>query len=375
MVQAMTAELVALKLSDFRTEVRRFFADPEAYRQEYAGRLVPVLVSRGEEGRRAGDVVGAAADFSRALAYAPRDPELPKLMLRLRRGTMRRQACLLGGMVVAGAVGIGLTGYAALHMVRERGWWTTSRGSGQPLANLPGTQAGLLAQETAAAPSANRLSASAVLPTGAQVDAGRGAARKAPESAGGTEPPLIAVANHPRRDLTTGAAAGAPGQAGAPVGSPGLAQTRDVRVLVNPKGARVSIDDGPFEDLSFGKIRKLSAGVHSFRASVPNSSCCEPLTKQLDIRPDDGTGTPQEVALSLTFHEASLSSPAAPPGATLRCPLLRVSGPANQVYRVPMSTLDLDVPSCELELSGTTRRVSSVTLRAGVFTPVPWSGP
>src|SRR6185503_6858891 len=52
---------------------------------------------------------------------------------------------------------------------------------------------------------------------------------------------------------------------------------REVTFLIIPKGALVSIDDAPPEEL-FLKTKKLSVGLHSFRAQVPApSNCCEPL--------------------------------------------------------------------------------------------------
>ena len=141
-----------------------------------------------------------------------------------------------------------------------------------------------------------------------------------------------------------------------------------------PKGALVSIDDGPPEQL-FLKTKKLSVGVHSFRAQVPApSNCCETLKREEEIKPDDGSGAPQQVSLSLPFRDATVSALGAPAGAVLRCPAPRIAGPASQVYSVKMTTLEQDI-FCDLEAQGVPRRPSSITLRAGEKTVVPWSAP
>jgi hypothetical protein len=116
-------------------------------------------------------------------------------------------------------------------------------------------------------------------------------------------------------------------------------------------------------------------GSHRFRAEVPNSSCCQILTKRDDIKPDNGTDEPQMVTLSLSFNDASISAPGAPQGAELRCPMLRgVEGPAFRVFQVPMTALEQQV-SCDLDAPGVSTRSTSITLRAGKLTPVPWSAP
>jgi hypothetical protein len=149
---------------------------------------------------------------------------------------------------------------------------------------------------------------------------------------------------------------------------------RDVTFVIVPKGALVSIDDGPPEEL-FLKTKRLPVGVHAFRAEVPApSKCCEVLRHQEEIKPDDGSGTPQNVSLSLNFRDAMISAPGAPKGAVLRCPVPRIAGEASKVFSVKMTTLEQDF-SCDLEAPGVSTRQSSITLRAGELTVVPWSGP
>ena len=150
--------------------------------------------------------------------------------------------------------------------------------------------------------------------------------------------------------------------------------TREVSFLLVPKGALVSIDEGPPEEL-FMKTKHLTLGPHTFRASVPPpSTCCEPLERAEEVKGDDGSNTPQQVSLSLKFRRAMLSSPSAPSGAQLHCPIPRIAGAASVVYQVHMSTLEQDI-SCEIDVPGLSTQRSSVTLRAGELTQVPSTDP
>jgi hypothetical protein len=94
----------------------------------------------------------------------------------------------------------------------------------------------------------------------------------------------------------------------------------------------------------------------------------------VDIKPDDGSGKPQPISLSLPYNDAMISSKSAPEGAELRCPVLKIAGRASQVYTVPMSSSEQDV-NCAVDAPGVSTRESSVTLRAGELTDVPWTAP
>jgi hypothetical protein len=145
--------------------------------------------------------------------------------------------------------------------------------------------------------------------------------------------------------------------------------------VVVPKSALVSIDDLPFEERFMKEGTKLTVGPHVFRAQgPPRSKCCKELYQVVDIKPDDGSGRPQQISLSLQFNDARISSSSAPEGAELRCPVLKIAGRASQHYSVPMSSSEQDV-NCTIVIPGVSTRESSVTLRAGELTEVPWTAP
>ena len=321
LTHAMRAELESLGFTDSATELRAFFADPDAYRGVHRERIVAALTRRGEQARRARDLHGAAADFNRALAYAPRDPMLIRLIGRLRRGRATRRAL---GVVLAGSAAVGLVAFG-VKLALPRG-------------SKPVTSAATLEVRPAlpVVPSAEPRPASSAFVTPSAVAAPRTTSDRSPRH---VEP----------------------------------VSQREVTFNIFPKGASVSIDDGPPEQL-FMKTKRLSVGPHMFRATVPNSKCCDPLERAEEIKADDGSGTAQRVSLSLNFRDAEISAPGAPAGAQLRCPLVRVAGPASERFSVKMTEPQEDV-SCDLEAPGVSTRQSSITLKAGELIFVPWSAP
>ena len=144
--------------------------------------------------------------------------------------------------------------------------------------------------------------------------------------------------------------------------------------MVVPKSALVSINDGKPEERFMKDPIKLPVGPHMFHAQgPPRSKCCKELHQKVDVKPDDGSG-PQPIYLSLQFNEARISSSSAPESAEIRCPLLKIAGRASNVYPVPMSSSEQDV-NCAISIPGVPTRESSVTLRAGELTEVPWTAP
>ena len=140
--------------------------------------------------------------------------------------------------------------------------------------------------------------------------------------------------------------------------------------MVVPPGAKVSIDGGNAEE-RFQQTTRLTVGAHTFRAQVEGSPCCETLVRQEDIKPDDGTGKSQQVRLSLKFKDATVAvAPGVPPGTHLKCE--GVDGPATRTFPLKMSTLEQRI-SCTLDGPGVSTKTTSITLRAGESTTVPWS--
>jgi tRNA A-37 threonylcarbamoyl transferase component Bud32 len=333
LVAALRDELSGVRIGDSRAELRAFFADRKAYASDHAARLVPVLIQRGEQARRAGNPYEAAADFNRALAYRPQEPNLLRLIGRLGRRTLVRRAAAgtALALVVAGlAIAVGL-------VVRRKTTLASPSHAEQRAPALAITPSRPLSIEGSVAAPPNESAAPGAVAT------------PSPRSSGSER--------RPRRT---------------PVSGPPL--EREVSFVVVPKGALVSVDGGPAEEL-FMRRKKLSVGVHSFEAHVPPpSKCCEPVRREEEIKADDGSGAAQQISLSLGFRDARISAPSAPAGSQLSCPILRIAGPAEGIFLVHMSTLEQDI-SCDLDVPGAPSRRASVTLRAGELVKVPWSAP
>jgi tRNA A-37 threonylcarbamoyl transferase component Bud32 len=321
---ALLEELEALKIEDPHAEVRAFLADPDVYRAEHSALIVPRLIQRGGASRKSRNVTGAAADYNRALAYAPQDPTLLRLIGRMQRGRAARGAILAAISVAAGAAAVGGLVIA---------WKKPAVSPALPSAVPP---------TLGPTPSAGPPAASPVVST------------VAPPVA---TPARVLPAERPARPAVE-------------AGPPPVAM-REVSFVVIPKSALVSIDDGPAEE-RFMKHIKLPVGTHVFRAEgPPRSKCCKELRQKEEVKPDDGSGTPQQISLSLKFNDARISVTTAPENAELRCPVLKIAGRASAVYSVPMSTSEQDA-TCAVSIPGVSTRESSVTLRAGELTDLPW---
>jgi len=339
LVAALREELAGLKIVEPVTELSAFFADREGYSKEHGDRLVPILIQRGEQARRAGSLRDAAADYNRALAYRPQDPALLRLIGRLGRRRLARRAV---GAVAVG-LGVAVTGMAVAAGLAAR------RHAPPPVRPAQATIPSVPAQPALvpAAASENPAIGSIVLP--------------APAATGNLAGHLRQVERRPQHLAPPAPSAQAPG----------AAAQRDVKFEVMPKGALVSIDGAAAEEL-FMKVKRLNVGVHVFEAHVPDSKCCEPVRREEEIKSDDGAGTAQQVSLSLRFRDALVSAPDAPAGAQLSCPILGISGPASGKFPVHMSTFEQDI-SCTLDVRGALSQRSSVTLRAGELITVNWS--
>jgi len=319
--EALRAELEALGISDPRAELRAYFANPDGYAARHTERLVRVLTERGERACKAGDRLASAADFNRALAYAPDDPALLKQVVRLSRGTKRRRALALV------AVALGVSGAVAAAVL---------------LRTKPAPQV--------TPPPAPRPTASAAVPpapVASAVAAAPPSAMPAPTASAPATTPIKLVIPRKREVVEV---------------------ERPVRFELNPKGAWVSIGSGAPEDL-FGQSKLLPVGKHRVTLTVPNSSCCTPTSHVIEVVPGEGT---QRFGLSVSFRDAKVTTQNAPEGAVFRCPALRLEGPAGRTFSVKMTSLEI-AGTCFIEAPSHPMQTTSVTLRAGETTTIPWS--
>lgn len=107
MREALSTELVRLGIAAPRTELESYFDDPEEWAEEHEKRLIEKLCALGADARKRGDAVGAAADYNRALAYAPNDPHLLRIVSSMHRAEARMRFVRRAGPLLLGAVALG----------------------------------------------------------------------------------------------------------------------------------------------------------------------------------------------------------------------------------------------------------------------------
>ena len=107
MREDLSSELVRLGVGAPRTELEAYFDDPEGWSAEHGKRLIGKLCELGGEARKRGDAVAAAADYNRALAYAPDDPQLLRIVASMHRAEARMRLARRAGPLLLGAVMLG----------------------------------------------------------------------------------------------------------------------------------------------------------------------------------------------------------------------------------------------------------------------------
>jgi serine/threonine-protein kinase len=253
---ALRAELEAVGITDPAREVAKFLEDPAAVAASFGARLVPRLVARGRAAREAGDVVGAANDLNRALAYDPSDPKLIRAVSAMRsrerrlRGLRRGLPLAVLALLVSGGT------YAAVRATRPR---------------APAIEPTPVLAEPASA----TVSVSNAPPPESTVSAR----------------PIASVA--PPTVVTT-ATATTPVVV-APTPDPPVPARRRVRFAIN-FGAKYRVDGGPERDALV--TEDLAVGEHTVDV-VGNNNCCESKSVRFRVEPGEGE---QVVAISLTLQ-------------------------------------------------------------------------
>jgi len=101
--QALVAELTRMGITAPRAELEAWFDDPAKWTEEHDRALIAHLCRSGSEARKRGDAVAAAGDYNRALAYAPNDPQLLRIVTSMHRAEARMR---LAKRIVPLALGV-----------------------------------------------------------------------------------------------------------------------------------------------------------------------------------------------------------------------------------------------------------------------------
>jgi serine/threonine protein kinase len=238
MREAIAAELRRLDIASPERDLESWIDDPGAFDEAHRGQLVDRLCVLAGEARKRGDVLSAAADYNRALAHRPDDPNLLRIVAGMNRAERRSRALRRAVRVGAVAVGLGGLSVAAIwlsHALAERPADPNPSTSVVPSAvTAAGASAGASAGETAPqpGPSAKRL------PTVIR------------------EPAARIVDRHVTLDLKP------------------------------PMGVSVSIDGLPRRDVSTGEVLTLGSRGHTLAFTCP---VCSPVTLGVDATERDST--------------------------------------------------------------------------------------
>ena len=121
MRDALAAELKRLGVDDPKKEIRDFLHDPEGYVEAHEKRTVDKLCALGAAARKAERALDAAADYNRALAYAPNDPSLMKIVGGMHRAEARARMIKRVAPLVLGGVVACLIAFGLAKWLRARG--------------------------------------------------------------------------------------------------------------------------------------------------------------------------------------------------------------------------------------------------------------
>ena len=337
LAQEIRSELTALGVSDPKAEILAYFADPRGYGGAHLARLVPRLLARGEAARKAGDVPGAAADFNRALALAPSDLAILKRIGRMTSSAGRRLLLKRGAMILGGSALLGILAFGVARGLRARN--------------------ARLDAEAAASAAAVAAGASSATPTiSAEPHAERSSTPSASPSAPATVRPTL-------RLLSPMPPSAAPVPAG----------DRSVRFVLNPPGAKLTVDGR--EVNWFSTTVALAPGPHAVGAFMANSKCCKAIdgsSVTVAPAPPDNPGAIQTIALSLEVLPASVTLGGAPANGQYLCAGINVSGFAGSTQKVKLPE-PMWGGKCQFTASAERPpRLANVTLKAGEFNVIPW---
>jgi serine/threonine-protein kinase len=120
MREAIGAELSRLGMGAPRAEIEAWLDDPEGWTKEHDERIIGRLCALGAAARKRSDAVAAAADYNRALAYAPNDPSLLKVVASMQRSEARARLVRKAAPLVVGALVLGSGAYLVASAVKEQ---------------------------------------------------------------------------------------------------------------------------------------------------------------------------------------------------------------------------------------------------------------
>jgi tRNA A-37 threonylcarbamoyl transferase component Bud32 len=242
MLQDIRAELERLGICDAARELEAWLDASQVYEEGHAKRMIEKLCVLGNDARRRGDVLVGAADYNRALAHAPDDPQLLRIVAAMNRAEARSRLARRVGLALLLMVGLGAVAFTVGRVVRTH--------------------------VTTVASSAPSRSPAASVPPALEVSSFPAASEGATPSA--TVPRRVASSAAPPRE------------------SPPKVTERTITLHLEPTmGLKLSVDDEAQRDVSTGDALHLDTKAHElvFACEV----CSAPVHKLLGAGDRDDT--------------------------------------------------------------------------------------
>jgi eukaryotic-like serine/threonine-protein kinase len=117
---AVLAELERLGVTQPRRELEGWLDDPEEYDRTHAARMIARLCELAADARKQGAVLAAAADYNRALAHAPDDPQLLRIVAGMNKAEARTRFLRRAGVALVLMVGLGGLAFGVGRVVQTR---------------------------------------------------------------------------------------------------------------------------------------------------------------------------------------------------------------------------------------------------------------
>jgi serine/threonine-protein kinase len=120
MKAAIQAELERLGVTEPERELEAWLDEPATYAGAHEKRMIEKLVALGEQARKRRDVLSAAADYNRALAHAPGDPQLLRIVAGMSRAEARARLLRRAGVALAVTAGTGILALGVAKVLHLR---------------------------------------------------------------------------------------------------------------------------------------------------------------------------------------------------------------------------------------------------------------
>ncbi len=117
--EALAVELRRVGVTSPRAELEAWFDDPAAFALAHKKRMIARMCELGSAERREGKVLAAAADYNRALAYAPDDAQLLRIVTGMHRAEARARLVKKLLPAIFGALALGVVAFFVTRALKS----------------------------------------------------------------------------------------------------------------------------------------------------------------------------------------------------------------------------------------------------------------